>query len=105
MTSEKPAGRPGPKRVSELLGDLLAELAPRKERAELSRSLRQVMGERADACRIVGYRRGHLVVEVDSAPLFAELRGFAEEEIRAALNTRGPRVGRLTFRMGGTAHA
>lgn len=58
-------------------------------------------------CQVSGFRDGNLVLEVDSAPLFAELTGFRKEELRQRLNDHldGLRVARLTFRLGGTGSA
>ena len=57
-------------------------------------------------CQIAGLRAGKLVLEVDSAPLFAELAGFRREEIRLAINQLLPQqpIAQLTFRLGGTGH-
>ena len=43
-----------------------------------------------------------LIVEVDSAPLYAELKGFRCEEIRQAMNERlgGRKLGHISFRPG-----
>ena len=73
----------------------------------MSRCFEDVLGEaRAAHCAIKGFRGGHLVVEIDSAPLFAELSGFEKDEIRLAMNARMEKrkVGKITFRMGGTGH-
>jgi hypothetical protein len=55
---------------------------------------------------VLGCRAGKLVVEVDSAPLYAELSGFRRDEIRLAINQLLPEqpVAQLTFRLGGTGH-
>lgn len=57
-------------------------------------------------CQVVGCRAGRLVLEVDSAPLFAELSGFRREEIRTRINQLVPNqpIAQLTFRLGGTGH-
>ena len=54
----------------------------------------------------MGFRDGKLTLEIDSAPLFAELSGFRREEIRARLNEQLPlrQVAQLQFRLGGTGH-
>jgi hypothetical protein len=46
------------------------------------------------------------VLEVDSAPLFAELSAFRRDEIRLAINQLLPQqpIAQLTFRLGGTGH-
>jgi|RhiMethySRZTD1v2_1073278.scaffolds.fasta_scaffold250716_2 hypothetical protein len=99
-------GRPRP--VSELLERLMPEL---KEMAALSRWQEALDAElgaaRAERCKVAGLRAGRLVVEVASAPLFAELSGFERERLRLAINERmKPRqIAKLVFRMGGTAVA
>ena len=61
-------------------------------------------------CHVLGFRDGKLTLEVDSAPLFAELSAFAREDLRLGINQvlaeREPdrRVARLQFRLGGTGH-
>ena len=73
----------------------------------LTHALVESLGcEQAAHCHVVGFRNGRLVVEVDSAPLFAELSSFRREELRLAINERlpVPKVTQLTFRMGGTGH-
>ena len=57
-------------------------------------------------CQVLGCRAGKLVVEVDSAPLYAELSGFRRDEIRLAINQLLPErpIAQLTFRLGGTGH-
>ena len=55
---------------------------------------------------VVNALSAKLVVEVDSAPLFAELSGFRREEIRQRINQLVPEqpIAQLTFRLGGTGH-
>jgi hypothetical protein len=54
----------------------------------------------------MGYRRGRLVVEVDCAPLFAELSGFQADQIRQSMNDslKNVKIAQIVFRMGGTGH-
>src|SRR5262249_9354987 len=94
---------PEPKRPVDLLRGILREARAAAARAPTARLLAAVL-ERgaAEHCRIASERGGRLLVDVDSAPLFAELQSFRREEIRRALNERlGPsrKFGELTFRL------
>jgi hypothetical protein len=105
-----------PKRVADLLPRLLTELKASARVAPLAEALRAVLPEaQAARCRVAGFRAGRLWVEVDSAPLLAELRSFARDELRARINAfladqtagsagRGTVVSEIVFRVGGTAH-
>jgi hypothetical protein len=58
-------------------------------RAELESAWRRVAGEGvAGQTRVVGFRKGHLWVEVASAPLRAELAGFRKAELLEGLRQR-----------------
>lgn len=102
------ARRPGdPVAAGELLRGFLVDLRKQGGRRSLTQALLESLGrEQAAHCHVAGFRNGRLVVEVDSAPLFAELSGFRREELRQAINQRlpVPKVVQLTFRMGGTGH-
>jgi hypothetical protein len=54
----------------------------------------------------MGYRGGRLVVEVDQAPLFAELSAFRIDEVRCAMNRelQTVKIAKIVLRMGGTGH-
>ena len=86
------------------LHEHLVELPLRDGRAE---ALEEILGaDFAPHFQILGCRKGRLVVELNSAPLFAELSGFRREEIRKRINELVPDrpVAVLTFRLGGTGH-
>ena len=96
-----------PKQVAELLRSILAEVGSKVKRTKFVRVLREVLGaELADHCQVMGFRAGRLTVEVDSAPLYAELTGFRSEEIRVECNRRlaADKIAQIVFRMGGTGH-
>ena len=98
----------GTKKASDLISGILSEFGSRAARADLTQSLEEVLGsDEEEHCRVTGFRAGHLWVEVDSAPLFAELSGFRQETIRNEMNRRMEKrkVSRITFRMGGMGHA
>jgi hypothetical protein len=88
-----------------LLGGILRQARAAVAHAEVAQALAHALGELAAHCTIAGMRSGRLIIEVDSAPLLAELRGFRREEIRQAMNQRlsARQVGELVFRMGGPA--
>jgi hypothetical protein len=86
--------------------DVLRGLAP------LGEALRAALpADQAERCRVAGFRGGRLWVEVDSAPLCAELRNFQREALRLALNRQlaaravRQQVAEIVFRIGGTGHA
>ncbi len=92
-----------PKRPSDFLGGILRDAKNLATRSETQRVLAEVLGDEiADHCRIAGMSAGRLIVAVDSAPLYAELKGFRSEEIRLAMNERlkGRKLGHITFRPG-----
>ncbi|MCA8949905.1 MAG: DUF721 domain-containing protein [Planctomycetes bacterium] len=96
-----------PQRAGELLRDILSEVGQGKRRNRFNRALDDVLSEaHRRHCQVVSFRGGKLVVEVDSAPLFAELSGFRREELRLSMNERLPEqpIAQLTFRLGGTGH-
>jgi hypothetical protein len=99
VTEPRPAG--------DFLRDILKDVGRSQTRSAYNRALDQVLDSRLRPhCQIVGCRAGRLVVEVDSAPLFAELSSFRREELRASINNLLPSqpVAQLTFRLGGTGH-
>jgi len=77
--------------LGEALGDWLVEsrLLDTSARAELESAWRQAAGDGVAAqTRVVGLRKGHLWVEVASAPLRAELAGFRKWELLRGLRQR-----------------
>ncbi len=96
-----------PKRAADLVREIVREAGPRSGRLKLTRALEDALGEKsAEHCRVMGYRRGRLVVEVDCAPLFAELSGFQADRIRHSMNQtlKNVKIAQIVFRMGGMGH-
>ncbi len=96
-----------PQRAGDFLKDILRQTGRSTARRAYADALEQVLPPaHRDHCQLVGWRNGKLVVEVDSAPLFAELSGFRREELRLAINALLPQqpIAQLTFRLGGTGH-
>ena len=92
---------PEPKRPSDLLGHVLRQARSVATRSDTQRALDRALGEPlAEHCRVAGLRAGRLIVEVDSAPLYAELQGFRRDEVREAMNQQlsGAKVTEITFR-------
>ena len=95
------------------LGDALAEflrdskLLQRKKQQPAYDAWDEAVGpEIARQARAVSFRRGELIVEVDSTSLLSELRGFAAEDLRTradALLAEDPsaisRIRKLTFKL------
>ena len=96
-----------PRHVAELLKSVLRQVETQAGRRELNDALAGALGpDTAPHCWVSGFRAGRLVVETDSAPLFAELTGFQREAVRLAMNEKlqKQKIAQLTFRMGGTGH-
>lgn len=96
-----------PQPAGDFLRHILQNAGRSKSRSAYNEALDQVLGPvLRPHCHIAGCRAGRLVLEVDSAPLFAELSGFRREEIRLAINQLLPAqpIAQLTFRLGGTGH-
>ena len=96
-----------PQPVGDFLRDILKQAGRGKSRKCYNEALDQILTPTLrQHCQIAGLRAGRLVLEVDSAPLFAELAGFRREEIRLAINQLLPQqpIAQLTFRLGGTGH-
>jgi hypothetical protein len=96
-----------PQRAGDFLRDILKQAAHGKSRKVYAEALDQILGERLRPhCQVMGCRAGKLVIEVDSAPLYAELSGFRRDEIRLRINQLVPEqpIAQLTFRLGGTGH-
>ncbi len=98
---------PEPKPAGDFLRDILQQAGRSKGRSAYNRALDDILAPALRPhCQIIGCRGGRLVVEVDAAPLFAELSGFRREEIRERINQLLPEqpIAQLTFRLGGTGH-
>ncbi|MEO6595080.1 MAG: DciA family protein [Planctomycetota bacterium] len=96
-----------PQRAGDFLRDIMRQAGRSKTRSVYNEALDTILSSsHRPHCQIVGCRGGRLVVEVDSAPLFAELIGFRREEIRLRINQLLPEqpIAQLTFRLGGTGH-
>ena len=96
-----------PERAGDFLKAILAEAGQGRKRNRFRVALDEVLPEnQREHCQVVSFRAGKLVIEVDSAPLFAELSGFRREELRLAMNEHLPEqpIAQLTFRLGGTGH-
>lgn len=98
---------PEPRPAGDFLRDILKQAGTSKARSAYHDALDQILSANLRPhCQVVGCRAGRLVLEVDSAPLFAELSGFRREEIRLRINQLVPQqpIAQLTFRLGGTGH-
>lgn len=96
-----------PQPVGDFLRDILKQAGRSKSRKCYNEALDQILSPTLrQHCQIAGLRAGRLVLEVDSAPLFAELSAFRRDEIRLAINQLLPQqpIAQLTFRLGGTGH-
>ena len=97
-----------PRPVGDFLRDILKQAGTGKSRRVYLDALEQILGpELSPHIQILGCRKGRLVVELDSAPLYAELSGFRREELRTRINELVPDqpIAELSFRLGGTGHA
>jgi hypothetical protein len=96
-----------PQHAGDLFRQLVRQTGRQMRRSDFVRALDQVLtdGHRPH-CQVVSFRDGKLLLEVDSAPLFAELSGFRRDEIRTRLNAilANTKVAQLSFRLGGTGH-
>ena len=96
-----------PQPVGDFLRDILRQAGREKERSGYNDALDRILSPtQRPHCHVMGCRGGRLVLEVDSAPLFAELSGFRRDEIRLRINELNPEqpIAQLTFRLGGTGH-
>lgn len=96
-----------PRPAGDFLREILRQAGRSKSRSSYNQALDQVLEPALRPhCQVVGCRSGRLVVEVDSAPLFAELSGFRREDLRLRINRLVPEqpIAQLTFRLGGTGH-
>lgn len=97
----------GPQHAGELVRQIIKQTGAHKAHSAHGVALEKVLSKSQQAqCRVIGFRNGRLVLEVDSAPLFAELSGFQREELRLRINELVPNdlVAELQFRLGGTGH-
>ncbi len=76
-------------RPADLLGGILRQAKTDAGKAPTVRALDEVLGpEVAAHCSVRSERGGRLLIDVDSAPLFAELQSFRREEVRRSVNAR-----------------
>ena len=104
----KPSRGSDPLAIGDLLKDIVKQAGSGKSRRVYLDALEQLLGpELAPHCQVLSSRKGRLVVELDSAPLYAELSGFRREELRLRINELVPDqpIADLSFRLGGTGHA
>ena len=104
----KPRPSSNPLPIGDLLKDIVKQAGSGKSRRVYLDALEQLLGpELAPHCQVLSSRKGRLVVELDSAPLYAELSGFRREELRLRINELVPDqpIADLSFRLGGTGHA
>lgn len=96
-----------PQHAGDLFRQLVRSTGRQMARAEFVDALDRALpaAQRAH-CQVVSFKNGKLLIEVASAPLFAELCGFRREALRLQLNELLPKtkVAQLGFRLGGTAH-
>ncbi|MEM9381097.1 MAG: DUF721 domain-containing protein [Planctomycetota bacterium] len=90
------------------LGDALSEylkdtgVLRRTKAAPAFAAWDEAVGETlAERARAVSFRRGELLVEVESTALLAELRGFASEDLRTRADALldGATIRKLTFKL------
>jgi hypothetical protein len=96
-----------PRRASELVRSIVRETGRRVARSGVTRALDEILAPaERECCQVLSFRAGRLLVEVTSAPLYAELCGFRREDIRARINGLLPeqQVAVLHFRLGGKAN-
>ena len=104
----KPRSESGPLAIGDLLKDIVKQAGSGKLRRVYLDAIEELIGpELAPHCQILSCRKGRLVVQLDSAPLYAEFSGFRREELRIRINELVPDqpIADLTFRLGGTEHA
>jgi len=96
-----------PAHARDFLRNIVRQAGKAMSRSEFVEALDQILPEaQRSHCQVVSFRDGKLVIEVDSAPLYAELSGFRREQLRLRINEIVPdrKVAQLAFRLGGTAH-
>ena len=95
----------GPKKPSDFLGKILKQARSVAAHADVASALERALGQDLGRhCRIAGVSSGRIVVEVDSAPLWAELQSFRREQLRQAMNEMlgNRKIAEIVFRMGAT---
>lgn len=100
----RPSGRKGLASIDDALKTFLraSGLGERLGPWAIFRAFSDAVGAQfARHARAVRFARGELVVQVDSAPHLAELKGFLGEQVRARTNQILGRddVRRITFRL------
>lgn len=96
-----------PQRAGDLVRGIVREAGRKVARRGVSSALDRVLtADERQCCQVLSFRGGRLLVEVASAPLYAELSGFRREAVRTRINELLPdqKVAVLQFRLGGTAH-
>lgn len=95
-----------PRKAGDFLRQIVREVGQKRTRDAYAQALDDVLSPaQRPHCQVIGFRDGKLTLEVDSAPLFAELSGFRKEELRLRINERvAAKVAQLQFRLGGTGH-
>ncbi len=102
--SGQPQRRGGVSPFGDVLKGFLREsgLGSHLSRAAITKAWRDACGpELARRTRVVGFKNGELVVEVESAAHFQELKAFRGDECVQAANQilRAPRIRRASFRL------
>jgi hypothetical protein len=91
-----------PQRAGDIAAAILHGLRDHAQLGPIRRALAEILPPEQEAlCQVAGCRGGRVWIEVESAPLCAELRGFRREELRIALNQRLERtkIAELVFRL------
>ena len=98
---------PEPRHAGELLRQIVRQAGRERGRGAFSAALDQILPAAVRPhCQVLGFRDGKLTLEIDSAPLFAELTAFGREDLRLRINQllQDRPVARLQLRLGGTGH-
>ena len=98
---------PDPRHAGDFLRQIVRQVGRQRAGGAFADALDRVLSPAVRPhCEVMGFRDGKLTLEVDSAPLFAELSGFRREELRLAINAlvQNQQVAQLQFRLGGTGH-
>jgi hypothetical protein len=93
--------------AGDFLRQILKTASRERGKGAFAEALDQILPEaQRELCQVMGFRDGKLVLEVRSAPLFAELSGFRREDLRRRINeiVKDRPVAQLQFRLGGTGH-
>ena len=98
---------PEPRQVGDLLRQVVRQAGRQRAGGAFARALDEILPQsQRGHCYVLGFREGRLTLELDSAPLFAELASFRREELRQRINELVPEqpVAQLQLRLGGTGH-